>query len=162
MPFNARDYGIFNFFKGYTIVYDSATRKYDPSGNPTEEEFVTFDSLAEAQKAVIQLNKKFLLGRRLFLEINYPYDHSPSGLFGKEGCVVLVKNLPYLAGLVEILEFFSGFNLTAEDIVRSFVNGRQLADEAFISFQSPGEAQRAINQLNMNKILGKPLYLSMV
>lgn len=82
--------------------------------------------------------------------------------FGKPGCVIHCENVPFRAEIEDILEYFSGFNLTKENVIRRF-NDRGLATgDARVALNSPEEAQSAMQKLKGKKMFGRLIWLSLL
>ncbi|XP_054719804.1 uncharacterized protein LOC129229511 [Uloborus diversus] len=82
--------------------------------------------------------------------------------FSSPGCVVSINNLHFRAGLEELLDFFHGFNVTKDTIIRKYNENGQATGEARVAFQSPREAQQAVRELNQKPIMGRQLQLSIL
>jgi len=93
--------------------------------------------------------------------MNPNHENLPGELqsFGKPGCVVGAKNIPYRASIDEMLDFFRDFNLTKENIIRRYNIKGQPTGEARIAFRSPSEAQQAVRELNQQYVGGRPCSL---
>ncbi|XP_023222712.1 uncharacterized protein LOC111624150 [Centruroides sculpturatus] len=87
--------------------------------------------------------------------------HGPEG-FGKPGCVVAITNMAYQAGVEDILSFFKEFSLGKEDVIRRFNERGQPTGEARISFHTPQDAQKAVQELNRQPLAGRPVNLYLV
>jgi len=59
-------------------------------------------------------------------------------------CVVRMRGIPYNTDKYEILNFFTGFSLTENDILICYNDDLKPTGEAFVSFLTLEEAQRAI------------------
>ena len=87
---------------------------------------------------------------------------SPVEGFGKPGCVVALENIPFRADIDEILEFFSDYEISRENVIRRFNDKGMATGDARVAFNNPSEAQRAVRELRFRKIRGRPIYLSML
>lgn len=85
----------------------------------------------------------------------------PSDLNDSEKVCVSVRNLPFDVRKVEIMDFFSGFNIN-EDKVFLMLNQKGTGmGKALILFQSEAEAMRALS-LNGRRFLGSELILNCI
>lgn len=64
--------------------------------------------------------------------------------FGAPGCVVSMENVPFRAGVEEILEFFRGFDIPRENVIRRFNDQGNPTGDAKVAFSSPQDAKRAV------------------
>nr|CAD7568654.1 unnamed protein product [Timema californicum] len=78
--------------------------------------------------------------------------------FGKPGCVLALENVPFRADIEEILDFFSGFELARENVIRRFNDQGFPTGDARVALESPSEAQRAIRDLRYSKMRGRPIH----
>ncbi|KAL1517299.1 hypothetical protein ABEB36_001081 [Hypothenemus hampei] len=76
----------------------------------------------------------------------------------RPGCTIFMDNVPYKAGTDEILEFFDGFNCT-NNVSRRYNPNNTPSAEAKVTFYSPDDAFRAVNELNGKKIWGRTIQL---
>lgn len=76
------------------------------------------------------------------------------------GCTVLMENVPYKAGLDEILEFFEGFDIRTDNVLRRFNDNGTPSGEAKVYFNSPEEALQAVQQKRGHKIRDRTIYLT--
>ncbi|KAK2726193.1 hypothetical protein QYM36_000594 [Artemia franciscana] len=74
-------------------------------------------------------------------------------------CVVCLQNIPYKAGIEDILLFFDEFGLRKEQIARKFSDDGFASDEARVCFDSPADVGRAL-RLNGRKIWNRPIRIS--
>uniref|UniRef100_A0A6B2EIZ8 RRM domain-containing protein n=1 Tax=Phlebotomus kandelakii TaxID=1109342 RepID=A0A6B2EIZ8_9DIPT len=78
------------------------------------------------------------------------------------GCIVSVENLPYRAKYDDILDFFGDFELTPADIMRRFNDKGQPTGDARVRFINPAEAMRAVDTRHQMRIMGRPVYLTLL
>lgn len=76
------------------------------------------------------------------------------------GCTVMMENVPYKAGLDEILEFFDGFDIPSDNVLRRFNDNGTPSGEAKVFFNSPEEAAQAVQQRRGHKIRDRLIYLT--
>lgn len=88
----------------------------------------------------------------------------PRGMdgFGKPGCVVTATNIPYRAGVDDIINFFQGFELTKENVMRRFNDRGQATGDARIAFPTPRDAQEALAKFNNRPMYGRAVSLGIL
>ncbi|KAH7983500.1 hypothetical protein HPB52_012375 [Rhipicephalus sanguineus] len=88
----------------------------------------------------------------------------PRGMdsFGKPGCVVTATNIPYRAGVEDIINFFQGFELTKENVMRRFNDRGQATGDARIAFPTPRDAQEALAKFNNRPMQGRAISLGLL
>ena len=80
-------------------------------------------------------------------------DHDPAlDDFGAPGCVVSMENVPFRASIDDIMEFFSDFELTQDDVIRRYNERGQPTGDARVAFRTPFDAQRAVKTRHMDMI----------
>ncbi|XP_031625559.1 probable cyclin-dependent serine/threonine-protein kinase DDB_G0292550 [Contarinia nasturtii] len=77
------------------------------------------------------------------------------------GCVVSMSNVPYKASVEDILDFFSDFDLSAEDVIRRYNDEGKPTGDARVRFDSPSEARRAIDLRDKCRLTNRPVYLQL-
>ncbi|KAL1130927.1 hypothetical protein AAG570_012168 [Ranatra chinensis] len=82
--------------------------------------------------------------------------------FGKPGCVVALENIHFKADIDEIMEFFQGFKIEHEDVIRRFDESGRPTGDARVALKNPAEAMRAVRQLSFKTIRGRPIKVSIV
>lgn len=82
-----------------------------------------------------------------------------SGGHSTETNVLLLNNVPYRAGVEDIMEFFSGFGIRPEDVMRRFNDNGQATAEAKVRFKNPSEARKAFEEKKFTKMQGRTIYL---
>ncbi|KAJ8711203.1 hypothetical protein PYW07_008445 [Mythimna separata] len=80
-------------------------------------------------------------------------DHDPAlDDFGAPGCVVSMENVPFRASIDDIMDFFSEFELTQDDVIRRYNERGQPTGDARVAFRTPFDAQRAVKTRHMDMI----------
>lgn len=80
-------------------------------------------------------------------------DHDPAlDDFGAPGCVVSMENVPFRASIDDIMNFFSEFELTQDDVIRRYNERGQATGDARVAFRTPFDAQRAVKTRHMDMI----------
>lgn len=80
-------------------------------------------------------------------------DHDPAlDDFGAPGCVVSMENVPFRASIDDIMDFFSDFELTQDDVIRRYNERGQPTGDARVAFRTPFDAQRAVKTRHMDMI----------
>ncbi|KAG8303441.1 uncharacterized protein LOC124361016 [Homalodisca vitripennis] len=82
--------------------------------------------------------------------------------FGKPGCVVALENVPYRAEVQDILEFFRGFCVFRDNVIRRFDESGKPTGDARVCLSSPLEAHRAIRTLNFRQIFNRQIHVTLV
>lgn len=77
------------------------------------------------------------------------------------GCVVSMSNVPYKATVDDILDFFSDFDVSADDIIRRYNDEGKPTGDARVRFETPSEARRAIDQRGNCRLVNRPVFLQM-
>lgn len=77
------------------------------------------------------------------------------------GCIVSMTNVPYKANIEDILDFFSDFDVTAEDIIRRYNDEGKPTGDARVRFESPSEARRAIDLKDKCRLTNRPVFLQL-
>lgn len=89
-----------------------------------------------------------------------PPPHNPNDMLGPPGCTVLMENVPYKAGLDEILDFFNDFEIIPDNILRKFNPNGKPSGETKVIFCNADDAYRAVEQKNRMKIRDRTIFLS--
>lgn len=79
-----------------------------------------------------------------------------------DGRVVSVMNVPYRANTIDILEFFSGFQLTPDDVLRRYNDVGQPTGDARVRFLTPIDARKAVESMNNKRIMNRNVNLSLL
>lgn len=77
------------------------------------------------------------------------------------GCIVSMSNVPYKASVEDILDFFSDFDVTADDIIRRYNDEGKPTGDARVRFETPSEARRAIDLRDKCRLTNRPVYLQL-
>lgn len=77
------------------------------------------------------------------------------------GNVVSMSNVPYKASIEDILDFFSDFDMTPEDIIRRYNDEGKPTGDLRVRFESPAEARRAIDLKDKCRLANRPVYLQL-
>nr|XP_021196489.2 uncharacterized protein LOC110380733 [Helicoverpa armigera]XP_021196491.2 uncharacterized protein LOC110380733 [Helicoverpa armigera] len=72
--------------------------------------------------------------------------------FGAPGCVVSMENVPFRASINDIMNFFSEYELTQDDVIRRYNERGQPTGDARVAFRTPFDAQRAVKTRHMDMI----------
>lgn len=89
-------------------------------------------------------------------------DWAPPKDFGFPGCVLMISNLSYRAEIEDILEEFREFNLGPDQIIRRFNDMGKPTGNACINFNSPEDADLALEKYNSVQIMNRPVWLKRV
>lgn len=76
-----------------------------------------------------------------------------------DGRVVSIMNVPYRANTVDILQFFSGFKLTPDDVLRRYNDAGQPTGDARVRFLTPVDARKAVESMNNKRIMNRNVNL---
>lgn len=90
-----------------------------------------------------------------------PPNIGPDG-FGQPGCVVALDNVPYRADVQEIVDFFDGFDLNIQNVIRRFNDFGKPTGEARVNLRNPQEAMRAVRMLQNKPIYNRPVRLTLL
>uniref|UniRef100_T1PKU6 RNA recognition motif protein n=1 Tax=Musca domestica TaxID=7370 RepID=T1PKU6_MUSDO len=82
--------------------------------------------------------------------------------FCRPGCVLELENVPYKAQLSDILNFFHGFELKSEDIIRRFNDVGQPTGDARVAFDSPEAARKALDARKRKQIFNRTIYMKIL
>ncbi|XP_054274657.1 uncharacterized protein LOC128994268 [Macrosteles quadrilineatus] len=89
-------------------------------------------------------------------------DSQSVNAFGKPGCVVAMENVPYRAEVQDIIDFFHGFFVPRDNVIRRFNEDGRPTGDARVCFSSPNEALKAVKNLNFNQIFNREITLTLV
>lgn len=90
-------------------------------------------------------------------------EHDPAlADFGAPGCVVSMENVPFRATIEEIMQFFSEFELTHDDVIRRYNERGQPTGDARVAFRTPFDAQRAVKTRHMDNIHDRRISLNII
>ena len=93
---------------------------------------------------------------------NGPMGSASASGFGAPGCVVAISNVPHKAVILDILDFFRGFQINEKCIIRRFGPNGQPTGDARVAFPSPDEAQLAVRTLQNEYMLNRRVALSII
>lgn len=79
-----------------------------------------------------------------------------------DGCIVSLSNVPFAATPRDIADFFAGFNLGPNDIIRRFNDDGSLTGEARVRFLTPRDASEAIERHQRERIRNRVIHLRLV
>lgn len=85
----------------------------------------------------------------------------PDG-FGQPGCVVALDNVPYRADVKQIVNFFEGFELHSQNVIRRFNDFGKPTGEARVNLRNPQDAARAVRELQNKTIFNRPIQLTLL
>uniref|UniRef100_A0A2H8TIS7 RNA-binding protein 12 n=1 Tax=Melanaphis sacchari TaxID=742174 RepID=A0A2H8TIS7_9HEMI len=85
----------------------------------------------------------------------------PEG-FGQPGCVIALDNVPYRADVQQIVDFFEGFELNSQNVIRRFNDFGKPTGEARVNLRNPQEAGRAVRLLQNKPIFNRPVQLTLL
>lgn len=98
-------------------------------------------------------------GPRTHMRRFLPPQVNPSDM-GNKGCTLLMENVPYKAGLNEILEFFTGFDIPPDNVLRRYNENGTPSGEAKVIFTNSNDAFQALQDRHLGKIRDRTIYLS--
>lgn len=81
---------------------------------------------------------------------------------GPPGCVLALENVPYKAGVDEILHFFHNFQINHQSVMRRYNDNGTPTGDARVTFVSPSEAKRAFDECKFQKIRDRTIYLKLM
>lgn len=87
------------------------------------------------------------------------FDSAPVDVTGPSGCVVALENVPFKAHVDEILDLFIDFEVEQDNVLRRFNEQGVPTGSARVTFNSPEEARRAVNECNRRKIRDRSVFL---
>ncbi|CAA9998878.1 unnamed protein product [Nesidiocoris tenuis] len=73
-----------------------------------------------------------------------------------------MENVNFKADIDDILQFFSGFDIDTEDVIRRFDDLGRPTGDARVCFKSPEEARRALDSRNFQMMCGRSVKLNFV
>lgn len=184
LPFTANPQAIKEFFKGLEIANGGIHIVYNQDNQATGFGFVQFVTSTDCRRA-LERNNQYMGKRYLMLEPAAKEDvlrefnslqqkyggvrdgsadsasHSCGPDAGASETVVRMKNLHFKVQLEDILQFFKGHHPIMESVKLQYRDGRPTGD-GLISFASFMEAERAVKELNRQKLLGWPLTMTLM
>lgn len=151
LPFDATQLDIIQFFEGLKLKPNGVQLVVRSDNKPTGEAFVDFENNEEACKAIREKDHKVFsekFGDRYVRLIQVSRKEMQATLalrFGGEG-ILKMKGIPFKAVAADVRKFFAGYKIKTEGI--SFImhaDGRPTG-MAFIEFETPQEAVRAMEK----------------
>ncbi len=149
---NFLDLDFFKFFtsKGYKVknakvVIDSRTNK------PRGYGYLQFVDPAEADRCLREMNNQTLMGNALRIV------KSTSEPKFEKDANLLVKNIDKEVTQQEIYDKFSAFGNVVSCKLETYPNSKESRGYAYVQFEKPEDAQRAIDTLNGQELKGKKL-----
>lgn len=86
--------------------------------------------------------------------------HDPNIL--PPGCVLAMENVPYKAGIDEILDFFCNYEINHQSVMRRYNDNGTPTGDARVVFNSPAEAREAFEDCKFKKIRERKIYLKIM
>lgn len=151
LPFDATQLDIIQFFEGLRLKPNGVQLVVRSDNKPTGEAFVDFENSEEATKGIREKDHKIFsekFGDRYVRLIQVSRKEMQATLalrFGGEG-ILKMKGIPFKAVAADVRKFFTGYKIKPEGI--SFImhaDGRPTG-MAFIEFETPQEAVRAMEK----------------
>lgn len=91
-----------------------------------------------------------------------PINNMPNNNRNTMGCIVSLRNVPFQANIVDILQFFSVFQLSANDVIRRYRDDGSPTGDARVCFKSMMDARRAVEQYHNSRIMNRNIQLSLL
>lgn len=82
-----------------------------------------------------------------------------SNKFNRPGCVLSLSNVPYKATIQDIMQFFTGYRLDPDDVIRRYNDNGTPTGDARVAFPNPQIARRAFNSRKRHRIFNRQIYL---
>ena len=151
LPFDASQLDVLHFFEGFKMKANGVQLVVRSDNKPTGEAFVDFESPEEASMAIRERDHKVFhekFGERYVRLIQVSRKEMQATLalrFGGEG-ILKMKGIPFKAAANDVRKFFVGYRIKLDGI--SFImhaDGRPTG-MAFIEFDTPQEAVRAMEK----------------
>ncbi|KAG2452738.1 hypothetical protein HYH02_002968 [Chlamydomonas schloesseri] len=151
LPFDATQLDIIQFFDAYKLKPNGVQLVVRSDNKPTGEAFVDFETPEEAQRSIKEKDHKVFsekFGDRYVRLIQVSRKEMQATLalrFGGEG-VLKMKGIPFKATAMDVRKFFANYKIKPEGV--SFImhaDGRPTG-MAFIEFETPQEAVRAMEK----------------
>lgn len=73
--------------------------------------------------------------------------------------VLMLNNVPYRAGVEDIIDFFAGYDIRPQDVMRRFNDNGQATAEAKVRFKNPAEAKKAYEEKKFGKMSNRTIFL---
>lgn len=90
-----------------------------------------------------------------------PPQNGTDEALGPPGCTVLMENVPYKATVEEILQFFEGYDIPADNILRRYNPNGKPSGESKVIFKNSDDAYQAVHEKQEQKIRDRTVYLSL-
>lgn len=187
LPYSTTNATVRDFFKGLEISNRGVHIAYDRKGQALSCGFVEFVTSIDCKKAM-EKNKQYIGKRYIevqpitkkdmlleFAELQNRYGNEGSNrsdgslrssLRGGPPvsnrfteCLVRLTNLSMEAEIGDVVNFFRAFRPIPDSVRFHFNNMGQRTGEGLVGFESQQDAQRAIRELNLKKLMGRPLCL---
>ncbi|GLC37659.1 hypothetical protein PLESTM_000633300 [Pleodorina starrii] len=151
LPFDATQLDIIQFFENFKLKPNGVQLVVRSDNKPTGEAFVDFETSEEAARSIKEKDHKVFsekFGDRYVRLIQVSRKEMQATLalrFGGEG-VLKMKGIPFKATAMDVRKFFAGYKIKPEGV--SFImhaDGRPTG-MAFIEFETPQEAVRAMEK----------------
>ncbi|GIL66017.1 hypothetical protein Vafri_19640 [Volvox africanus] len=151
LPFDATQLDIIQFFESFKLKPNGVQLVVRSDNKPTGEAFVDFETPEEAARSIKEKDHKVFsekFGDRYVRLIQVSRKEMQATLalrFGGEG-VLKMKGIPFKATAMDVRKFFTGYKIKSEGV--SFImhaDGRPTG-MAFIEFETPQEAVRAMEK----------------
>lgn len=151
LPFDATQLDIFHFFESFKLKPNGVQLVVRSDNKPTGEAFVDFETFDEAARAIREKDHKVFsekFGDRYVRLIQVSRKEMQATLalrFGGEG-LLKIKGIPFRVTPADVRKFLSGYKIKPDGI--SFImhaDGRPTG-MAFIEFETPQEAVRAMEK----------------
>ncbi|GIL84599.1 hypothetical protein Vretimale_14466 [Volvox reticuliferus] len=151
LPFDATQLDIIQFFESFKLKPNGVQLVVRSDNKPTGEAFVDFETPEEAARSIKEKDHKVFsekFGDRYVRLIQVSRKEMQATLalrFGGEG-VLKMKGIPFKATAMDVRKFFAGYKIKSEGV--SFImhaDGRPTG-MAFIEFETPQEAVRAMEK----------------
>lgn len=165
LPFKASAEDVIKFFQGFTLSGDAVYLRRHPDGRPNGEAFIVFETPDEARRATQKDRETFgdKFGDRYVrvyptlesdvsdmqtavLQQSMAHQQGNSHSHGHADSVVKIKSLPFDATQLDIIQFFETFRLKPNGVQLVVRSDNKPTGEAFVDFETPEEAARAIRE----------------
>ncbi|GAX80146.1 hypothetical protein CEUSTIGMA_g7584.t1 [Chlamydomonas eustigma] len=151
LPFDATQLDVIQFFEGFKMKANGVQLVVRSDNKPTGEAFIDFETPEEAGRGIREKDHKVFsekFGDRYVRLIQVSRKEMQATLalrFGGEG-ILKMKGIPFKASPTDVRKFFLGYRIRPDGI--SFImhaDGRPTG-MAFIEFETPQEAVRAMEK----------------
>lgn len=151
LPFEANQLDIIHFFVGFKLKPNGVQLVVRSDNKPTGEAFVDFESFDEAARAIREKDQKIFsdkFGDRYvrLIQVSRKEMHATLALrFGGEG-ILKMKGIPFKATAADVRKFFMGYKIKLDGISFIMHADARPTGMAFIEFETPQEAVRALDK----------------